>query len=161
MNRRYLIAALAVAAIHLALASCPSPTGAQSEMDVKYSSNPTVIKTQLRMAREFGDTTLKRFRDEPSNGTEYFAPETVRTAKLTYVYIRAAKGGIELAQSFQKYPDPVLALVHKKVDEAWNLSRIAASKITWGNGRTEFLAEATPTLTRAMQLVDQALVIMP
>jgi hypothetical protein len=161
MNRHYLVAALVVATIHVALASCPSPASAQSDLEIHGSRDPAVIKTQLRTAREFGGATLKRFREEPPNGTEFFAPETVRGARLTYAYIRAARQGIEAAQSVQKYPDPVLALVHKKVTDAWNLSRISSSKITWGYGRAEFLAEAAPALTRAMQLVDQALVLMP
>jgi hypothetical protein len=161
MNRHYLVVVLVVATILVALASCPPPTSAQTEFEIHGSRDLAVTKTQLRMARGLGDTTLKRFREEPPNGTEFFAPETVRGARLTYSYIRAARQGIEATQSFQKYPDPVLALVLKKVTEAWDLSRIAATKITWGYGRAEFLAEATPTLTRAMQLVDQALVILP
>ena len=160
MNRRNLVIALAVATVHVALASCPLPAGAITELDLQNSRDPVTIKNQLRMARRLGAQTLKGLRDEAGTSGP-IAPETVRAAKDTYALIRSAKQGIEKARSVQKYEDPVLALTLKKVDEAWNLARISASKSTWSIQRDEFLGEAIPTLTRAMQLVDQALVLMP
>jgi hypothetical protein len=157
MNRQFFLVALVIAALHVVVPARP----AQSELVVTASRDPAVIKSQLRMARQMGDKTLKGFRAEPPDGTDPIAPETVRAAKDTYALIRAAMQGIQQAQVHQKYDDPVLAMVYKRIVEAWNLSRVSASKVTWQLPRGEFLDEGTRTLTRAMQLVDQALVLMP
>ena len=160
MNRHSLLATFAVAIISVAIVSWPSPAGAITEADVQSSRDPATIKNQLQLARRLGAQTLNGLRDEAGTSAP-IAPETIRAAKDTYALIRAAKQGIEKVRSYQKYDDPVMVLTLKKVEEAWNLSRIAADKSTWSLPRNEFLGEAIPTLTRAMQLVDQALVLMP
>jgi len=159
--RRMLVVTLVVALAFFGRVSWQAPAHAQADIDIKGSRDPATIKSQLRMARQFGDKTLKALREELPEPSGHFTPETVHTAKLTYAYIRAAKGGIEIALSMQRFPDPVLGLTHKKVEEAWNLARPAASKITWDLSRQDFLAEAVPSLTRSMRLVDQALILMP
>ncbi len=75
--------------------------------------------------------------------------------------IRAARHSIELAREGQKYPDPLLEMAFKRVDEAWNLSRTPVDKYSWGMARQQYLEVSVHDLTAALHLVDQVLMLLP
>ena len=59
----------------------------------------------------------------------------------------------------QTYQDPILDLTYSEVEVAWNLARFPVDNT--GVPRAEYIARSVRDLTRAIQLVHQALTILP
>ena len=129
--------------------------------DIQTSRDPAVISTQLRTAAGLGRQTLDGLQRLPAVDTIPIDPQVLRTAHQAYVLIRAARHGLSNAIERQKYPDPLLELAFKRVDAAWELSRTPVDKASWGMSRQEYLSISIRDLTRALQLVDQALALLP
>jgi hypothetical protein len=125
---------------------------------------PTIVN-QLRMAKQFGKTALELFEAMPPDdeivSAESLGERAVRATRDTYVMIRAAKESLEQRRERLKYPDPVLELTFKKVFEAWNLARTGPDRISSSVPRSHYLPPVIRDTKRALQLVDQALVLMP
>ena len=125
---------------------------------------PTIIN-QLRMAKQFGKTALASFEAMPPDdmlvSAESLDQSTVRATRDTYVMIRAAKESIEQRRDRLKYPDPVLELTFKKVFEAWNLARTPVDRLSSSMPRSQYLPLAIRDTKRALQLVDQAMILIP
>lgn len=144
------------------------PVGAQDEGSsfATPSREPTVIKGQLRRASELGRRTLAGLRSAPDDDSVPLDESLHRGARQTYVLIRAARHGMTLIKEWNEgrkgvLPDPIMDLAYRRVDAAWNLSRTAVDG--WGSsyGRQEYLRRSTEDLGQAMNLIDQALALMP
>ncbi len=125
-----------------------------SKRDIKF------ISVQLRMSSDFGRQTLARLETMSTDDTVPFDENIVQTARNTYALIRAARHGLEFAQD-TKFPDPSLALVFKRVDAAWNLSRTPVDLSHWGVTRQDYRDRSIRDLSQAMRLVNQALMLLP
>jgi hypothetical protein len=134
------------------LAEDPTPQG---------SPNPAIIVSQLRSASQLGRQVLEGLKSLPSDESVDMDPSTLRKAKMTYGLLRAAKHGIELKKQTDRFPDPTLDLALKRVDEAFNLARIPVDKYSWGLRGEAYLSLSIPSMTRAVQLTDQALLFFP
>jgi hypothetical protein len=121
----------------------------------------SVYTQQLRMAAEIGRRALANLENAPTDDGTPLEESVVQPARDTYVLIRAARHSIELAREGQKYPDPLLEMAFKRVDEAWNLSRTPVDKYSWGMARQQYLEVSVHDLTAALHLVDQVLMLLP
>lgn len=152
----------------LALLLCvawASPSFAQKTtlpVSAYTASNKSAVYTgQLRMASEIGRRALTSLQAAPTDEGVPLEESVVQPARDTYVLIRAARHGIELAREDRKISDPLLELAFKRVDDAWNLSRTPVDKLSWGMTRQEYLDISVRDLTKALRLVDQVLVLLP
>jgi hypothetical protein len=125
------------------------------------SNRSSVYTQQLRMASELGRRALAELEKAPTDEGVALDESVVQPARDTYVLIRAARHSMELARETQKYPDPVLEMAFKRIDNAWNLSRTPVDKFTWAMTRQEYLELSIHDLTAALHLVDQVLMMLP
>ena len=143
----------------------PSPAGAQKTTlpaeTLKATPDLWVAKRQLTMADELGRRMLQNFRAAQANNSIPVDESLVQPARNTYALIRAARESMELRKEYMKYPDPVFELAYKRVAEAWNLSRTPVDKYTWSLERDNYLSISVRDVDRALQLVEQALIILP
>jgi hypothetical protein len=144
--------------VALALAATPPPLQAQQ---TQSSRDPAVIATQLRQALQVGRKALAGLHTLPADDAVPIDPAVLEAARETYILVRAARHGMELARERQRFPDPMLDVAFKRVDEAWNLSRTPADKASWGLPRRQYLDMSIRDLTRALHLLDQALLLLP
>jgi hypothetical protein len=119
------------------------------------------IQHQLRIAVDLGRRTLAGLQALPADDSIPIDEGTLQNARDTYVLIRAARHGMELAKETSRFPDPVMEMAFKRVDSAWNLSRGPVDRASSAMNRQRYLEESVQSLSRAVQLLDQALVIMP
>jgi hypothetical protein len=119
------------------------------------------IKNQLRIAADLGRKTLAGLQALPADDSMPIDEGMLQNARDTYVLIRAARRGMELAKETSRFPDPVMDMAFKRVDQAWNLSRNPVDRSVSGISRAQYLQESIQSLRQALQLLDQALVIMP
>jgi hypothetical protein len=127
--------------------------------DPEASRDPAVFKAQLRQAVVLGRKTLRDIQALPVDDSVPVDPKVHHNARQTYVLIRAARWGMELASQRATYKDPVFDLAYKRVEQAWHLSRTPVDYT--GVGRAEYIGISTRDLSRAIRLVDQALVMLP
>jgi hypothetical protein len=121
-----------------------------------------VIASQLRLADKLGRKALVGFQVASHDASVPMDAELMQASRETYGLIRGARHGLELLLGNQKFVDPVDPLSFKRLDDAWNLSRYPVDKISWaGIPRDEYLSDSLAHLTRALQLVDKALVLLP
>jgi hypothetical protein len=143
----------------------PLPSHAQkvtlSEEAVKARPDMSVAKRQLTMASDLGRRTLQSFRAAQTDSSISVDENFVQPARNTYALIRAARESMDLKKQYMKYPDPVFDLAYKRVAEAWNLSRTPVDKYTWSMERDAYLSISVRDVDRALQLVQQALIILP
>jgi hypothetical protein len=139
-------------------AGWPAPSTAQAARAI---GDFAVIKDQLRLAAESGERALRGFGSIARDPSLPLDAETLQAAKRAYAMIGAAKLGLEDARRAQPVLDPVLHLAHKKLEEAWNLSRYPGDRASWAVWRQEYLHNSMRNLGRALRLVDQALVLLP
>jgi hypothetical protein len=128
---------------------------------VKARPDLSVATRQLRMADELGRRVLQSYRAALANDGIPIDEALVQPARNAYALIRAANESMELRKQYMKYPDPVFELAHKRVGEAWNLSRTPVDKYNWTRERNNYLSTSIRDLDRALQLVEQALVLLP
>jgi len=126
------------------------------------SKDPAVVKNQLTLAARFGRRALAGL--EATSPDVPMPPEdsVLQPARDTYVLIRAALGSLQHAKESRRVPDPLIDLAYKKVSDAWNLSRVPVDRASSaGSSRREYLRQSVRSLRRALDLVDQALVLLP
>jgi hypothetical protein len=143
------------ASLILVLAIWATPGRAQPEP----SPNPTVFKAQLTEASLLGKRTIRELQALPTDNATPLDPTMLGHAHQTYALIRAGRHGMRMLQERQSLKDPVLDIALKRVDAAWDLARypIDGRFAT----RAEYLPRAIGDLSKAMRLVDQALMILP
>ena len=125
------------------------------------SNRSSVYTQQLRTASELGHRALAELKRAPTDEGVPLDESFVQPARDTYVLIRAGRAGMDLHREAQKYPDPILEMAFKRVDNAWNLSRTPVDQYSWGLTRQQYLDVAIRDLTAAMRQLDQALMILP
>ncbi len=135
-----------------------SPVHAQDDM-MQPSHVPAVFKAQLL---QFTQLTRRNIRDiqalSPDDSSPV-DPAVVQNAHNAYGLIRAAQWGMNTALGQQTYKDPTLVLAQKKAEQAFNLSRYAAS--SQSGSRAEYISKSVQDLSQALRLAQQALVILP
>ena len=168
MTRRRLMSFASGCTVLLLLTALPAKASAQRDLSasIAASREPAVIKGQLRMASDLGRKVLAGLQASTPDESVPLDPNLHKAARDTYVLIRTARHGMVLIKEWNEgrkgvLPDPVFELAYKRVDAAWNLSRTAVDG--WGSsfGRQEYLRRSTEDLGRALQLIDQALALMP
>lgn len=131
------------------------------------SQDTAVIKGQLKLAVTLGSDVLARLHAAPTDDDVPIDPGLLRKARDTYALIRAARHGFELEKEWNDgrkgiLPDPIKDLAFRRVDNAWNLSRTTIDmSSSAGIPRAEYLQRSADDLKRAIQLLNQALVILP
>jgi len=131
----------------------------RGQEDPQPSREPTVFKAQLLQFTQLSRRTLREIQALPVDDSVPVDPQVHRNARQAYVLIRAARWGMELAIQRQTYQDPILSLAHKRVDVAWNLARFPVDNT--GLPRAEYINKSVQDVTRAVQLVNQALAMLP
>jgi hypothetical protein len=131
------------------------------------SRDTAVIKSQLRLAITLGSDVLARLEGAPTDDSVPIDPVLLRKASDTYALIRAGRSGFELEKEWNDgkkgiLPDPIKDLAFRRVDNAWNLSRTPLDfRNSPGMPRAEYLQLSADNLRRAIQLLNQALAILP
>jgi hypothetical protein len=128
---------------------------------INPSPQQAVISRQLKLAQQLARKALAGFEATSSDDATPIDESVIQAARDTYVLIRAARHGMELAKETSRFPDPVMDLTFKRVTEAWHLARLPVDKYSWGLSRADYLRESIPALSQAVRLLDQALVMMP
>ena len=164
-HARSRVGALAAAGIALSLTwAVPAPAQKTTLPPSLNTSNPqsAFIKNQLKVARDLGRKTLAGLEAMPADDSMPIDEATLQNARDTYVLIRAARHGMELAKEQSRFQDPTLDLAFKRVDAAWNLARGPVDRASSaGIPRAQYKQESIQNLNQAMRLLDQAMVIMP
>jgi hypothetical protein len=153
----------------LALLAHAAPARAQGvpESMLRSSRDTTVIKSQLRLAVTLGGEVLAGLQATPTDDSVPLDPVMVKKARETYALVRAGRHGFELENEWNEgkkgiLPDPIKELAFKRVDKAWNLSRTPIESLTSaGVSRADYLQRSTEDLGKAIQLLNQALAILP
>jgi len=153
----------------LALLVPAAPVRAQGvpESMLRSSRDTAVIKGQLRLAVILGGEVLAGLQAAPIDDSVPLDPALIKKARETYALVRAGRHGFELENEWNEgkkgiLPDPIRELAFKRVDNAWNLSRTPIESLTSaGVSRADYLQRATEDLGKAIQLLNQALVILP
>lgn len=119
------------------------------------------IKNQLTIAADLGRKTLAGLEALPADDSIRIDEGVLQNARDTCVLIRAARRGIELSKETSRFPDPVMDMAFKRVDRAWNLARTPVDRSADGVSCQRYLEESIRSLSEALRLLDQALVLMP
>lgn len=155
---------LGVALCSVALQVAPAHAQSAAVPPSMYngSTDRRIIASQLRLADEMGRRALAGLQAAPRDASVPLDEDVIKAARATYGLIRAARHGLGTSIENQKYPDPIDQLSYKRLDNAWNLSRYPVDAISWaGIPREEYLNESVQNLSRALQLVGQALILLP
>lgn len=147
---------LILSGLAITLLTSIDPVHAQ---DPQPSREPSVYTSQLRQASRLGRSVLRSIQALPEDESIPVDDQLYQNARQTYVLLRAARHGMAAAMERQAAPDPVLGLAFRRVDEAWGLTRVAFDGRTMR--RADYVNESVRSLTRAMKLLDQALVMLP
>lgn len=123
--------------------------------------DPTWWMGQLRQARQLGGKALAGLQASAPGDSNPVEESVLQAARDTYVLIRSARGGIEMARADRRQNGPMLDLVFRRVDEAWNLARVPVNHATWGMPRAEYLDVSISSLRQSLRLLDQVFVLMP
>ena len=127
---------------------------------LKPSADLSVAKRQLQMAAELGRRVVQGLQAAPVDAASPLDNTLLQAASNTYALIRAARESMDARTIYMKYPDPAFDLAHKRVFDAWNLAR-SPIDLDRNVNRPRYLSVAIHDLKRALQLVDQALIILP
>lgn len=152
-----------------ALLALAAPTRAQGvpESMLQGSRDTAMIKSQLKLAITLGGEVLAGLRAAPVDDSAPLDPALVKKARETYALVRAGRHGFVMEKEWNEgrkgvLPDPVKDLAFRRVDNAWNLSRTPVDLLSnAGVSRAEYLQRSTTDLSRAIQLLNQALLILP
>jgi len=153
----------------LALLGSAGPARGQGvpESMLRANKDTGVIKSQLRLAVALGGEVVAGLQAAPLDDSVPLDPALIRKARDTYALIRAGRHGFELEKEWNEgkkgiIPDPLKDLAFKRVDNAWNLSRTPIEYLSsLGMSRQDYLARSTQDMSKAIQLINQALAILP
>jgi hypothetical protein len=157
--RRLLASTVAVVGTLVLILAGPLLAHGQTP-DPQPSRNPAVFKAQLSEASVLSKKVLRELRSLPADESTPLDPTVLHHAHQNYVLIRAVKHGMGLMQLRQSVQDPMLELAIQKVETAQNLARTAVDG-AGGMPRAEYLSRAVSDLSKAVRLLDQAMMIVP
>jgi hypothetical protein len=133
---------------------------ASGQEDPQPSREPAVFKAQLLQASQLARRSIQEIQGLPIDDSIPVDPAVRYRARQTYVLLRAARWGMELAKQRETtYKDPMLDLAYKRVEQAFNLARYPVDNT--GAGRSEYVSRSVQDLNSAVRLINQALAILP
>ena len=135
-----------------------SPVHAQGDM-TQPSHVPAVFKAQLLQFTQLTRRNIRDIQALPPDDPSPVDPAVIESAMHAYRLFRAAHWGMNTAIGQQTYKDPTLVLAQKKAEQAWNLSRYAAS--SQSGSRAEYIRQSVQDLSQALRLAQQALMMLP
>jgi hypothetical protein len=148
---------VALVAISVVLTSAGPVRGQE---DPQPSREPAVFKAQLLQASQLAKRSIQEIQGLPIDDSIPVDPAVRTRARQTYVLLRAARWGMELAKQRETtYRDPMLDLAYKRVDQAFNLARYPVDYTSVP--RSEYVNTSVQDLGRAVKLINQALAILP
>jgi hypothetical protein len=159
LHSAWLLTATVVLWLLAPMSAYAQKTTLPAEM-LKTSADMWVAKRQLQMGAELGRRVIQGLEAAPADASTPLDENLIQSARNTYALIRSAKESMEARKIYMKYPDPAFDLAYKRVLDAWNLSRtpVDMEKDVY---RPQYLATSLRDLKRALELVDQALIILP
>jgi len=120
------------------------------------------IKDQLQIATDLARKTLAGLEAMPPDNSIPVDEGVLQNARNTYVLIRAARHGMELAKQQSRFPDPVLDLAYKRVTDAWNLARGPVDRASSPSiPRQQYIQESIQNLSQVVRFLNQAMMILP
>ena len=122
------------------------------------SGTTAVIRNQLTMARKLEKQALEGVMAIPGDNSTPIDPTSLQAARDAYVLMRAARHGLNWQREARKFPDPILDMVYKRVEDAWNLSRTPVDRT--GSDPVAYAQMSIPHMTQAIRLLDQALTLL-
>lgn len=123
------------------------------------SRESVVIRNQLTLARKLEKQALEGIMAIPGDNSTPVDPVSLQAARDAYVLMRAARHGLGWQREARRFPDPVMDMVFKRVENAWNLSRTPVDRT--GYDPVEYARVSVQDMTQAIRLLDQALAMMP
>ena len=123
------------------------------------SGQTSVIRNQLSMARKLEKQALEGVMAMPGDNSTPIDPTSLQAARDAYVLMRAARHGLNWQREARKFPDPILDMVFKRVEDAWNLSRTPVDRT--GLEPVAYSQMSLRDMTQAIRLLDQALALLP
>ena len=148
----------AVALVTLALLGWPFQAVAQQSSlppnVIAPSGENSVIRKQLVLAKKLEQQALQGFMALPADNSVPIDPESHQAARDAYILIRSARHGMGWQRDAKKFPDPVFDMIHKRLNDAWNLSRTPVD-------HSDDSARAVRDATQAVRLLDQVLAMIP
>lgn len=160
---RLLLSAATVLTLCLTLV-LPAPAQKTTLPPNLNTSNPqsAFIKNQLKISTDLARKTLAGLEAMPADDSIPIDESMLQNARNTYVLIRAARHGMELAREQSRIPDPVMDLAYKRVTDAWNLARNPVDRSSSaGIPRQQYISESIQQLNLAVRLINQAMMLMP
>jgi len=122
------------------------------------SRESSVIRNQLTMARKLEQQALHGIMAIPADNSTPVDATSLQAARDAYVLIRAARHGLGWQREAKKFPDPILDMVFKRVEDAWNLSRTPVDRT--GYEPVAYAQVSLRDMTQAIRLLDQALALL-
>jgi hypothetical protein len=135
-----------------------TPVQAQDD-GTQPSKDPAVFKSQLLQFTQLTRKNLREIQALSPDDPAPIDPALKSSAHRAYAFIRAAQWGMSVAIQQQTYKDPALVLAQKRAEQAWNLARYPVDNTNMP--RPEYINQSVQSLTQALRLVQQALVILP
>ena len=149
-----LVISLWLAAPSLALAQ---PTSLPPNV-IEASRETSVIRNQLTMARRLEKQALDGVMAIPGDNSTHIDATSLQAARDAYVLMRSARHGLGWKRDARKFPDPILDMVFKRVEDAWNLSRTPVDRT--GYDPVAYSQVSIRDMTKAIRLLDQALALL-
>jgi hypothetical protein len=151
-------AAVMALACLVAVLTLVNPANVQA--DPTPSWNPLIYKDHMRQAVLLCKRSIREIQSLPVDDSTPLDPQVYARAHESYNMIRVAWSGLALAQQKEtSYKDPMLDLAIKKIEEALPLVRYPAEMGLLP--RAEYINRSVQSLSRAVRLINQALVILP
>jgi hypothetical protein len=122
------------------------------------SRETSVIRNQLTMARKLEQQALQGIMAISADNSTPVDATSLQAARDAYVLIRAARHGLGWQRDAKKLPDPILDMVFKRVEDAWNLSRTPVDRT--GYEPVAYAQVSLRDMTQAIRLLDQALALL-
>jgi len=122
------------------------------------SRETSVIRNQLTMARKLEQQALQGIMAISADNSTPVDATSLQAARDAYVLIRAARHGLGWQREAKKFPDPILDMVFKRVEDAWNLSRTPVDRT--GYEPVAYAQVSLRDMTQAIRLLDQALALL-
>jgi hypothetical protein len=125
---------------------------------IAASRETSVIRNQLTMARKLEQQALQGIMAIPADNSAPVDATSLQAARDAYVLMRSARHGLNWQREARKFPDPILDMVFKRVEDAWNLSRTPVDRT--GYEPVAYAEVSLRDMTKAIRLLDQALALM-
>jgi hypothetical protein len=91
----------------------------------------------------------------PADNSTPVDATSLQAARDAYVLMRSARHGLGWQREARKFPDPILDMVFKRVEDAWNLSRTPVDRT--GYDPVRYAEVSVRDMTKAIRFLDQAL----